>query len=87
MDRRDPSVLPVQANSRGGSTRRIVDVIVPGRAFQRNTDPSTTAPCMDIDFTSGFQLGQRSNVVSASQTTTGAAAISISLAPRTGAAR
>jgi hypothetical protein len=30
-----PSVLPVQAISRGGATRRIVEVTVPGPAFQR----------------------------------------------------
>jgi len=40
---------------------------------------------MDIDLTSGFQLGHRSKAVSTSQTASGAAAISISLEPTTGA--
>jgi hypothetical protein len=52
MDCLDPKVLPVQAISRGGSTRSIVDVIVPGPAFQRNTDPAATGPCIGIDLTS-----------------------------------
>src|SRR5215831_186063 len=80
-----PSVLPVQAICRGGSTRRIVEVIVPGPAFQRKTVPGATSPWIVIDFTSGFQLGQRSNAVRASQTASGEAAISISPVPTTGA--
>ena len=80
-----PSVRPVQAICQGGSTRWIVEVIVPGPAFQLNTDPGATGPCTAIDFTSGFQLGQCSKAVSTSHTASGAAAISISLAPTTGA--
>jgi hypothetical protein len=80
-----PNVVPVQAMSLGGSTRWIVDVIVPGPAFQRNTDPVARSPSMDIDFTSGFQLGQFGMSVSTSQTVCGLAAISILAAPTTGA--
>src|SRR5262249_12108951 len=80
-----PSVLPVQAICRGGSTRWIVEVIVPGPAFQRKTVPGATLPWIVIDLTSRFQLGQRSNAVSTSQTAAGEAAISISLVPTTDA--
>src|SRR5438093_10830970 len=80
-----PSVLPVQAISHGWSTRRIVDVTVPGPAFQRNTDPSATSPSAETDLTSAFQLGHPSNAVSTSQTSCGGASISIWLAPTTGA--
>jgi hypothetical protein len=80
-----PKVFPVQAIIRGGSTRRSVEVTGPGPAFQRKIEPVATAPCIDIDFTSRFQLGRRSNAVSTSQTASGAAAISISLVPTIGA--
>jgi hypothetical protein len=58
-----PNVLPVQAIRRGRSTSWIVDVIVPGPAFQRNSVPSSSPPSIDAALTSGFQLGQRSIVV------------------------
>src|ERR671918_831541 len=80
-----PKVLPVQPISLGASTRWIVDVMIPGPAFQRNTDPAARSPCTDIDFTSGFQLGQFARSVSTSQTACGPAAISISAVPTTGA--
>src|SRR5262245_7295879 len=80
-----PSVLPVHAIRRGASTRLIVDVIVPGPAFQRDSVPSATAPRIDNDLTSGFQLGHRSNSVSTVQTSSAEAAISTSLAPAAGA--
>src|SRR5262245_48316481 len=78
-------VLPVQTIWRGGSTSSIVDVIVPGPAFQRNTEPAATSPCIETDSISGFQVGQRSNAVSTSHTSCGSAEISISAAPTTGA--
>src|SRR5918996_2990061 len=80
-----PKVLPVQPISLGASTRSIVDVMVPGPAFQRKTDPAARSPCTDIDFTSGFQLGQFSRSVSTSQTACELAAISISAVLTTGA--
>ena len=64
--------------------RSRVDTIVPGPAFQRNSDPGASGPSNDIDFTSGFQLGQFSNRVSTSQTTWGDASISISALLLTG---
>src|SRR5438093_10222491 len=82
-----PNAFPVQEISRGGRSCRIVDVIVPGPAFQRNSDPSARRPRIDVDFTSGFQLDQCSIAVSTSQTTSGAAAISVSHIPTTGACR
>src|SRR6266540_7400705 len=80
-----PSVLPVHAISRGASIRWMVEVIVPGPAFQRKVEPSARSPCIATDLTEGFQLGQRSIDVRTSHTTSGGAVISISLAPRTGA--
>src|SRR6185437_1975401 len=80
-----PNVVPVQAISFGGSTRWIVDLIVPGPAFQRNSDPSAALPSIDTDFTSGFHVGQLSIPVSTSQTASGLASISVSLWPKTGA--
>src|ERR671919_720749 len=80
-----PKVLPVQPISLGASTRWIVDVMVPGPALQRNTDPAARFPCTDIDFTSGFQFGHFSRSVSTSQTACELAAISISATPTTGA--
>ena len=44
VDRLDPERVPVQAVRRGASTSLIVDVIVPGPAFQRNSDPSSIPP-------------------------------------------
>jgi hypothetical protein len=35
----------------------MVDVTVPGPAFQRNVEPTAGGPSVDIDRTSGFQLG------------------------------
>ena len=83
--RLDAEGLPVQPISLGASTRWIVDVMVPGPAFQRNTDPAARSPCTDIDFTSGFQFGHFSRSVSTSQTACELAAISISAALTTGA--
>jgi hypothetical protein len=53
----------------------MVDVIVPGPAFQRKTDPTAIGSGADIDFTPAFQLGQRLKSVSTSHTTSGGAAI------------
>jgi hypothetical protein len=39
----------------------MVEVTVLGPAFQRKVDPTRTGSCTDIDLTSGFQIGQRSN--------------------------
>ena len=47
-------VRPRQLTARGGSTRSSVETIVPGPAFQRNSDPGANVPSNDIDFTSGF---------------------------------
>lgn len=52
-----PSVLPVQEMERGASSCRMVDVLVPGPAFQPNVEPTAGGPSVDIDRTSGFQLG------------------------------
>src|SRR5439155_8430911 len=70
---------------RGGSIRSSVETIVPGPAFQRNSEPGASGPVNDIDLTSGFQFGQFSNRVSTSQTTWGGASMSISALLRTGA--
>src|SRR6185295_7800721 len=80
-----PYVEPVQASTRGRSTRWRVDVIVPGPAFQRKSDPSARPPCIETARTSGFQVGQASIPERTSQTTSGAAEISVSLTPTTGA--
>ena len=53
-----------------------VDVIVAEPDFQRKTDPSERPPSIETDFTSGFQLGQRSMPVRTSHTSSRAAAIS-----------
>src|SRR5262245_61656932 len=70
---------------RGGSIRSSVETIVPGPAFQRNSEPGASGPAKNIDFTSGFQSGQFSNLVSTSQTTWGDASMSISAPLLTGA--
>src|SRR6266542_621973 len=80
-----PMVRPDHAISRGGSRRWMVEVTVLGPAFQRKVDPTTTGSCTDMALTSGFQIGQRSNAVSTSHTTSGGAAISISVRLTTGA--
>src|SRR4051812_3553450 len=80
-----PNVVPVQASTRGRSTRWSVDVIVPGPAFQRKPDPSARPPCIETARTSGFQVGHASIPERTSQTTSGAAEISVSLTPTTGA--
>ena len=41
---------------------------MPGPAFHRNVDPSVTLSGIETSFTAGFQPGQRSIVVSTSQT-------------------
>src|SRR5688572_6752986 len=82
-----PKVVPVQAIRVGGWTSWIVEVIVPGPAFQRNTVPCARAPSVDIDLTSEFQRGQPSRSVRTSQTVCKLAPISISSAATTGAAR
>ena len=71
--------------ARPGDEPRRLDALDPrrdraGARLQRNVDPGATAPCIDIDLTSGFQLGQFSKAVSTSQTTSGSAAISIARA-------
>src|SRR5580765_8343158 len=80
-----PNDEPVQASRRGRSTRWSVEVIVPGPAFQRKSDPSASPPCIETARTSGFQVGQASIPERTSQTTSGAAEISVSLTPTTGA--
>ena len=80
-----PNDVPVQAIRRSGSTSWMVDVIVPGPAFQRNAEPGPISPSNETDLTAGFQFGQRPIAVRTSQATSGAAAISISLDPTTGA--
>src|SRR5687768_7570828 len=82
-----PNVVPVQAISIGGWTSWIVEVIVPGPARQRKTEPCSRPPSKDIDLTSGFHRGQLSRSVRTSQTASGLAAISISSAAPTGAFR
>jgi len=78
-------VRPRQTTARGGSTRSSVETIVPGPAFQRNSEPGANGPPNDIDLTSGFHCGHCSNCVNTSQTTSGGAAISISRLLLTGA--
>jgi hypothetical protein len=46
-----PSVLPVQEMERGASSCRMVDVLAPGPAFQRNVEPTAGGPSVDIDRT------------------------------------
>ena len=62
-----------------------MDLIVPGPAFQRKDVPSATGPSTETDLTSGFHVGQLSTAVTTSQTVSGAAAISNSQVPTTGA--
>ena len=70
---------------RGGSTRSSFEEIAPGPAFQRNFVPGSSGPGNLIHFTSGFQRGQSSNLVSTFQTAAGGASMSISAVPLTGA--
>ncbi len=81
------SVRPRHLTNRGGSTSSSVETIVPGPAFQRNSEPGATGPSNDIDLTSGFHCGHCSKPVKTSQTTSGGAAISISRLLVTGASR
>jgi hypothetical protein len=78
-------VRPRQLIIRGGSTCSSVETIVPGPAFQRNSEPGATGPSNDIDFTSRFHCGHSSKCVRTSQTASGGAAISISRLLLTGA--
>jgi hypothetical protein len=73
--------------SRGRSTRWIVDVMEAAPDFHLKFVPGATSPSMDIAVTSGFQDGHPSKSVRTPQTASGSAAISISLAPNTGAWR
>src|SRR3954466_13368377 len=79
------SVRPRHEMYRGGSTRSSVETIVPGPAFQRNSDPGASGPAKDIDLTSGFHWGQFWKSVSTSQTAWGGASISTSAVLLTGA--
>src|SRR5204862_6155833 len=85
VHRRIPRVFPVHAIRRGASTSRTVDVMVAGPAFQRNVVPSRNGESTAIERMSGFQLGQLSRAVRTSHTSSGAASISASAAPFTGA--
>jgi hypothetical protein len=78
-------VRPSHVMRRGGSTCSSVETIVPGPAFQRNSEAGATSPPNDIDFTCRFHSGHRSKRVRTSQTTSGGAAISISHLLVTGA--
>jgi hypothetical protein len=82
-----PNVRPVHPIARGRSARRMVEVIVPGPAFQRNTVPSATGPSTEISFTSGFHAGQFSRSAKRSQRDSAGAAISIAPSEKTGASR
>jgi hypothetical protein len=65
----------------------MVDLIDAGPDFHLKFVPAATSPSMDVDVTSAFQNGHPSKSVMTSQTASGSAAISISLAPNTGAWR
>src|SRR5688572_4417314 len=80
-----PSVLPVQAMRRGRSTCSIVELIVPGPAFQRNVEPGATGPSSADDLTSGFHDGQSSIAVSTPHTVSSGAPTSSLAVAETGA--
>jgi hypothetical protein len=82
-----PSVEPVQAIIWGLFNCKIVELIVPGPAFQLNFDPTASGPCKEAALISGFQSGHRSMAANTSQTTSALAATVISPVAVTGALR
>ena len=82
-----PSVEPVQAIIWGLFNCKIVELIVPGPAFQLNLDPTASGPCKEAALISGFQSGHSSMAAKTSQTTSALAATVISPAAVTGALR